>query len=829
MSDATFIQRHTQEDEASGFSALRRLGIEHSQALSGQRWTDYNLHDPGVTILEQLCYALTDLMYRSGFDVADFLVNEEGQLDFEQQGLQRPENIFPCRPTTIQDYRKAILDAVSELDNIWLIPALAEAPACTGLYKLYLKFEQGVDAAKKAKLLDQVNKFYIESRNLCEDLLQIQVVEGVDYQLCADIEVSSHRPPVDILAEVYFSCYRQLSSGIGRSSYDEVMAEENGLDDVFNGPFTRNGIFEDESLGNEGQSFLISSLYSQVNRIEGIDHVRELCLERDGQRFYESIAAGSPEAAANLIIPSSIDDMQVQISVNGRGFQVSITELQEKFNELNFRYHSSHSSNADLSKLIPLPVGKRRSLKEYFSIQNQFPARYGIGEYGIPASAPARDKAQAKQLKAYLVLFEQVMVNHLENLGAVKDIFSVNDWDTNTSTVAPLLAQQVPGLAEVYPEQAFALLSQIQARYDNPTERRSRLLDYLLALYGESFSQNSLRHFNYYYTATEVEKVIVENKAQFLRSIVSLSRDRAAGANYLASSWRNRGQTGLQQRANMLLGFKRSSARSLTMAILKQGLKLCHHDIYQRLKGETPEYELIDMDSLPPNTQASFIEVPLSADRDSISLNEVRAQLDDAIPIKSNLISDMLLRNGIYLEKYRLGSLTDGQTYQLIFKGDKDHDWFLGTFRDRESGIQAANTLRRFLLRLNVESEGMHVVEHMLLRPTTEGTGKPVELSNETNFFSFRVSVILPAWTARCHDHQFRMLAEETISLNTPAHILPEFYWLTFQAMYKFEILYEKWMGLKSKGNAGGAELDAAANDLVQFLLEHKLKRRDRA
>ncbi len=38
------------------FSSLRQEGIALVQALSGGTWTDYNLHDPGVTILEALCY-----------------------------------------------------------------------------------------------------------------------------------------------------------------------------------------------------------------------------------------------------------------------------------------------------------------------------------------------------------------------------------------------------------------------------------------------------------------------------------------------------------------------------------------------------------------------------------------------------------------------------------------------------------------------------------------------------------------------------------------------------------------------------------------------------
>ncbi len=34
------------------FATLRREGIDHIAAFSGKVWTDHNLHDPGITILE---------------------------------------------------------------------------------------------------------------------------------------------------------------------------------------------------------------------------------------------------------------------------------------------------------------------------------------------------------------------------------------------------------------------------------------------------------------------------------------------------------------------------------------------------------------------------------------------------------------------------------------------------------------------------------------------------------------------------------------------------------------------------------------------------------
>ncbi|QDM29033.1 hypothetical protein FNL56_25060 [Tardiphaga sp. vice304] len=41
------------------YAWLKQHGTERIQQLAGQIWTDYNEHDPGVTTLEQLCYALT--------------------------------------------------------------------------------------------------------------------------------------------------------------------------------------------------------------------------------------------------------------------------------------------------------------------------------------------------------------------------------------------------------------------------------------------------------------------------------------------------------------------------------------------------------------------------------------------------------------------------------------------------------------------------------------------------------------------------------------------------------------------------------------------------
>ncbi len=71
------IPKKPQRDPAMDHERLYLQGLERARDLSKQLWTDYNVHDPGVTILEFLCYALTDLGYRSSMPIADLLASPE--------------------------------------------------------------------------------------------------------------------------------------------------------------------------------------------------------------------------------------------------------------------------------------------------------------------------------------------------------------------------------------------------------------------------------------------------------------------------------------------------------------------------------------------------------------------------------------------------------------------------------------------------------------------------------------------------------------------------------------------------------------------------------
>ena len=57
------------------FTALKEKALGYIQSHIGYEWTNFNPSDPGITILDQICYALTELGYCTDFSIPDILTN----------------------------------------------------------------------------------------------------------------------------------------------------------------------------------------------------------------------------------------------------------------------------------------------------------------------------------------------------------------------------------------------------------------------------------------------------------------------------------------------------------------------------------------------------------------------------------------------------------------------------------------------------------------------------------------------------------------------------------------------------------------------------------
>ena len=119
MDEITVIPKNNKLPPSQDYEFLRSEGLKHIENLASDLWTDYNAHDPGITILEVLCYAITELGYRCGFEIKDFLHDKNGAL-VNGQMLYTAKEILTVNPLTINDYRKLLID-IEGVHNAFMI------------------------------------------------------------------------------------------------------------------------------------------------------------------------------------------------------------------------------------------------------------------------------------------------------------------------------------------------------------------------------------------------------------------------------------------------------------------------------------------------------------------------------------------------------------------------------------------------------------------------------------------------------------------------------------------------------------------------------------
>lgn len=810
-------------DAETSFESLRAQGVRLTQALSGHTWTDYNLHDPGVTILEQLCYALTDLVYRADFPVADHLLAPgEKEIDYAGLSLHPPADAFPSRATNASDYRRALLDQVPGLDDAVLATPDSEVDSVQvasdqGIYQLRLKLSQGIAPDDKQRVA-QARAAYRARRTLCEDIdSEVKLISDAHCDLQLDIEISGPRDAVDVLADVYGLCALHIAQGLHFHSFEDLVARGLSLEQIYTGPVTELG-FERDGDPARAELLFVNDLTLLARGVEGVREVRALALRRDApdnnatrSTTTSALRWRGEDWALRLRVPGvtpglldaqsvqALLDGEVQVRRAGSRVKVSPRDLINRMANLYVDARTRRHGQAR-GPTEGLPHGVYRDLQTYSSVQDGFPAVYGLGHRGMPASATLQQQAQALQLQTYLQLFEQVMANSSAQIEHLRDLFSARDAKGPSYWWQLLDDPTVPGVNAMYlpPEgedpatwstEAIRarVLSDVYAARDPQVDRRSRALDHLLALHGETLSQNTLRQFFNHLSPDELDATLLDNKAAFLNDIVRISRDRAGGLDYAQASWGlPEGGSGWQRRVGHLLGFRHVHSHPLTHAVHQQQCVLVagHDDSLPDVGDTAPA---------PRHTQ------PLTHD-------DLHADLARMPPLRRPQLNEALLRCGAHRDRYRLaGAARDhanaaapiGPQRLLLGPDENGRWWPLGECDNPEIASRAIESLRRFLLHINVESEGLHVVEHVLLRPVGASPAHDALSGLPTNFYSLRLTAVFPRWTTRTAQENFRRFADETVRINCPAHLAPRCLWLDFNAMQHFEVAYAQWLSAK--------------------------------
>lgn len=823
----TRIRRSDKATRALGFERLLEQGLQQLRRASGELWTDHNLHDPGITTLEQLCFALTELGYRADLPIADQLAGPDGSIDCAALALHPPEQALPCRATTVGDYRRLLLDLLPDLDDAHLQPATGEADA--GLYRLKLKVAGGTPfspadqdaAAKAAASRDEALRIYRAERNLCEDLVEVGIVQGRRCDLHGDIEIAGMRDVAEIVADLYHRAARWIDRGPRVFSRPEMLASGLAMDRVYDGPVARVGFVQDEPREECSEATLYLSDLARVLRgVEGVKEVHDLALATwPGAAGRGSVPWGGVGWALRLHIPLSPGEFHVRL--RRRALDVALPDADEIWRRVrNLRL-------ADLTRRTRLasslrkeeqqarPRGRHRPPAAHLSVQHDFPAVYTLGRHALAASASAQQKARVHQLRAYLLMFDQLLANGAAQLDHLRELYAVRGQGPAEASLnrrsywwqAPD-AQAVPGLEELLTQSPDQLAEEGRAFFDRSSARKSRLLDHLLALHGETLTQNALRQHCEHLRADELDRRLLDNKARYLEAVVELGRGRAGSFDYSQPLWGNPANfSGLARRVGLLLGFKHDEARRLT--------RLPEAAMLPVLVAGEREPEL---DEAPASAgeQINVVDAP-----------EEPANLDSVLLLlqqRPRLLAPML-RAGTRHDAYRLRG-TPTESVITVGPDEQGRTWRLGRASTRALARAWARQFRRAFVDINDRCEGLHLVEHVLLRPLEPDSAAHAQLDLGPDFYALRLSVVMPDWTVRTHQPVFRALAEETLRLNLPVHLIAQpIVWLDYERMQHFEDDLARWLALrvqwcKAPEAPHAKNVDVAACQVIRWLRE---------
>lgn len=623
------------------------------------------------------------------------------------------------------------------------------------------RYRSKLIAVKKA--IAQAREALHAHRNLDEDYCRIKGVAVQEVSVCADVEVAPDADIERIQAEIWFAIEQHFNPPVPFYSLQELLDEDMPVENIFNGPALNNGFIKAEELAAAQLKPVLrtSDLINLLMDIDGVIAVNNLLLSKyDAEGKLIKGAAdpvwnnGMPifdpnkSSAAWLLYMNEQHQPRLYHNQsrflfykNGLPFLPRTDEVKDTLVQLRGISERPRIKNAINDLRIPL--GAFRNVTDYFPVQYSLPLTYGTGQEGLPSNASPLRRAQAKQLKAYLLVFEQIMANSLAQVAHTADLFSLDPDAKQTHFTQQLNESIIQGYDELASTLTADLLKEITETLPNFQKRRNRFLDHLLARFGENFGEYALMVNNLYGMQNSQDRLI-KDKISFIKAYPQISHDRGKAFNYTRDHCLLGNIPGIKKRVSLLLGFPDlhfewgfSGSNIVSFALTDSSNKIW-------LEGN------------PAITASDPVEAQKAA------LKKLMTQLvrSDAYVI--------LLESG----KYRL-SLLDADGNPLGQRPD-----LLITLREAEE-------LRSELVAWSSQERAI-LVEHLLLRPKFPGDALYPACSDggcntcgNEDPYSFRLTFVMPGWMPPFNTNlDMRRFADRTIKQETPSHLLGKICWV---------------------------------------------------
>lgn len=154
-----FIKKR--ERTANFYQELQERTLDRLQELSGDVWTDFNIHDPGVTISDNMNYALFELQYKLELPFEAFIGPDRA--DYANKGILPANFIFSQSIVTPDDYEQLFLNGIENLES-------CSVEFDKGYYTVQASVSLNNPSISSENIKEEIFVLYHENRNLCEDL-----------------------------------------------------------------------------------------------------------------------------------------------------------------------------------------------------------------------------------------------------------------------------------------------------------------------------------------------------------------------------------------------------------------------------------------------------------------------------------------------------------------------------------------------------------------------------------------------------------------------------------------------------------------------------------
>ena len=582
--DAVTIPTGPAEHPILDYAALLRQGIAELERLAGDPWTDFNAHDPGITLLDSICYALTDLGYRTFHPIPDLLAEAGPDAKL---GLFTPAEVLTTAAVTPDDLRRVVLD-VPGVKNAWIekvalpdpqlrydaaaktvtidagqTPSIAsEAVIPTGLWRVLVE-KSDLEDPNSSNLRRAVAQRLHANRPLCEDFDDIVVLEPMPVAVNASIEIGETENGNDVLLGILERVGALISPAVAFQSLDRALAAGLSFDQAFEGPALERGFVDGASLPAADRRVALhtSDVIQEIMAVPGVRAVRTISLARAG---------GTTQEAWSLPLDSSgaarldLDASRLELVKDRRPVAVSAAAVADAYRIAARQARLFPLLPRASRDLIPVP-GRFRDVTAYLPLETDLPRIYGIGAGALPETAEPARQAKANQLRAYLTLLDQLLANEYSQLGQLGSLFSAAQ-DSRRTYVGQLVGASDADLAPILtPDFSAADLPDMLEAPVDAAQRRNRFLNHLLARFAETVTDDPLAT-NAVLPADPahpdaLSTRLLDAKRQFLLDMPRLGAARGTGPNYLAG----KAPAALADRVRLRLGLPDTATRFLVV------------------------------------------------------------------------------------------------------------------------------------------------------------------------------------------------------------------------------------------------------------------------